>query len=434
MSKSMRNGDEAAAFLSELPRFVPDYQPHKVTDAWRRLGSPGASCTLVHVAGTNGKGSVCACLSSLLRAAGRTVGVNTSPHLTDIRERFVCNGEEISPEELTRHTNRILEVFPEAGEGKMTFSEVLLLIYQLFLEEHRPAYSILETGMGGRLDPSNALPEKALCILTRIGEDHMEYLGNTLGEVAAEKAGILRPGCPVVYSDLVPEASAVIRSAAEALSCPVYPVSENTFSDVVRGQKSIDFSLHTRYYSNKRLTVPSGALYQAENVSIAVTAATLLLPKEILTESVLDLGLARFRWAARMEEIFPGVILDGAHNPDGVGALLQSVAADGCAGERRLLFAAMSDKPYERMLRDIGDAALFSEITLVSLPLNRSVTVPAWKAFTENNPDMPCRVADDAAGALRELMARRGAQDRIYVAGSLYLAGFVKENFSHDQF
>jgi dihydrofolate synthase/folylpolyglutamate synthase len=361
--------------------------------------------------------------------------VNTSPHLTDLRERFVCNGEEISPEELTRHTNRILEVFPEAAEGKMTFSEILLLIYQLFLEEHRPEFSVLETGMGGRLDPSNALPEKALCILTRIGEDHMEYLGDTLEAVAAEKAGILRPGCPVVYSDLVPEASAVIRSAAESLSCPLYPVSENTFSDVVRGQKSIDFSLHTRYYSNKRLTVPSGALYQAENVSIAVTAATLLLSKESLTESVLDLGLARFHWAARMEEIFPGVFLDGAHNPDGIRALLASVSADGCTGKRRLLFAAMSDKPYERMLRDIGDAALFTDITLVSLPLKRSVKIPDWNAFTESNPELPCRVTEvDAAEVLREMMAQKGERDLIYVAGSLYLAGSVKENFSHDQF
>ncbi len=433
--RKMQSYEEAVAYLSDAPRFTSGYEIERTTAIWRRLGEPGRSCAVVHVAGTNGKGSVCACLRSLFLAAGKKVCMFTSPHLTDIRERFVCGNEWIVEQELLACLNRVLEVLSEEEDYTPNFSELLFYVYQVYLERSGAEISILETGMGGRLDPTNALPDKALAVLTRIGLDHMAYLGDTIGQIAAEKAGILRPGRPVVYSDLVPEASEVIRAKAERLGCREYPVSDRSFSDVVKGQKNIDFSLHTRYYGTKRLSVPVSALYQVENVSLAVTAAEVLLPEGELTDRVLQSGLSAFTWEARMEEIFPGVFLDGAHNIDGIRAFLETVRADGCKGKRLLLAGMLADKAYPEMLRTLAGSGLFAGVRLTGLRCARSATGAQLSEVLNDFswPGMGVQVTEDPWEALCAMRAEAAPEDRIYVAGSLYLAGEIKEHMRHDQ-
>ncbi len=278
----------------------------------------------------------------------------------------------------------------------------------LWYSEKKPDYIILETGLGGRLDATNVIEYPALCIITRIGLDHTEILGHTIPEIAAEKAGIIKPGVPVIYLAQPEEAGKVISEKAKLSGSREYPVPVN---------KSLDFSPYFHYDNHTRFTLPHCALYQRENLPLALAAAEYLTGKT--DTEAFQRGLENFHWMSRFEEIAPGVIIDGAHNPDGIRAFLESVKADGLEKGRILIFAMLKGKGYEEACRMITKADLFSLIIVTGINSARALEPEVIAQCFKARGATQVKVIGEAGKALA--FARNQENNRIYIAGSLYL-------------
>lgn len=419
---------EAAQYIDEIPRFAGK---NTVEDTGRLLSllvGDAVQSRIIHVAGTNGKGSVCAYLRAILMESGRSVGMFISPHLETMRERISINGEWISEEEFGRAFDKVKAGIREAekqGLAHPSFFEYLFLMAMSYFCEKKPDMIILETGLGGRLDATNCIRKPAVCVITEIGYDHMQYLGNTLEEIAAEKAGIMKEGVPVVFQNKRPETTKILEKYAKKLECPTIMLRKEQILNVNRDNKTIDFSFHTGYYKYVSLTLHTAARYQAENAALAVLAAEALKDDQITPDTVRR-GLWAASWPGRMEEILPGVFLDGAHNEDGIEAFLDTVREDGCAGKRLLLFGVVADKRYEKMIRRIADSCLFSKVLVTGLETDRSASIDRLKESWKQCGGVPCRFYEDAQEAYRDLLFRKEAEDTAYVVGSLYLIGQIK--------
>lgn len=436
MKRQIINGfEQAVDYLLNVPRFTAKNSLQDTRLFLDELGSPDRGMHIVHVAGTNGKGSVCAYLRSILEHAGKRVAFFTSPHLVDIRERFVVDGKMVSKEKFLEAFlliyHRLDWDMLEKGEGyHPTFFEYLFLMAMVLFREAEPDYCILETGLGGRLDATNSVAGKDLAVITRISLDHVEYLGNTIRSIAGEKAGILHPEAPAVFADVEPEASEVICKRACELGIQIYPVSKNDYTFLGFQNKSIDFSLNSRYYGYIGLTLSTIASYQAENAAVAVRAAEVLLGTEIGVDAIRS-GLRDCFWAGRMEEVLPEVYVDGAHNEDGIRAFLDTVRMDGFQGRRRLLFSVVGDKDYKHMLEKLLGSGLFNQVAAARLRTGRAASMEDIGKILAGYPGCRYSCYEDTVTALRGLLDGQGS-DRIYIAGSLYLAGEIKEYLNHD--
>ena len=422
--------EEAVQYLYQIPRFTGKNSMEDTKRFLHRLGDPDQSMQVIHVAGTNGKGSVCAYLRSILEAAGKRVALFTSPHLTDVRERFVVGGEMVSKEAFLDAFLRVYELVfqgEEEPDYHPTFFEYLFFMAMLLFSEEKPDFCILETGLGGRLDATNAVSAKKLCVITHISLDHVEYLGDTVSLIAAEKAGIIRANTPVVFWDTCPETTAVFDEKALELGAPAVSVSKRDYRLLSFRNKSIDFSVSTRYYKDISLCLHTAAAYQMENAALAVRAIEELDTAHSITVEQIREGISGCFWAGRMEEILPQVYVDGAHNEDGVRAFLESVSLDGQAGRRSLLFSVVADKDYERMIDQIVSAKLFDRFYLTHMTTGRAISKEKLAACFEKYPDCHFRMYDTCGEALQAALGDRKADERLYIAGSLYLVGEIKE-------
>lgn len=450
------------AYLDGMPRFTVKKDPKDTRDLrWflKKIGNPEQDLRLIHVAGTNGKGSVCAYMRSILEAAGYRTAMFTSPHLVDMRERFVVNGKMISEEVFLRAFlavgNSLQTVNSEAQltgknvtpEFVLNFYEYLFCMALLCFAEEKPDYCIIETGLGGRLDATNYVDNKLMTVITRISLDHVQYLGDTTAKIAAEKAGILRPGVPVVYLDGDADASAVICRKASELGAMQIPVSKKDYTFLGFRKKYIDFSLRSEYYNYISLTLHTIARYQMENAALAVRAVEVLLrsadteePGRLCagagcpTEEEIRQGILGCFWQGRMEEVLPEVYVDGAHNDDGIRAFLDTVAADGCTGGRRLLFGVAADKDCRHMIQRVITSGLFDRIAFTHMRTARSASLEELKGFLAAYPEDRFTMYTEADTALRTEISGRQPGERLYIAGSLYLVGEIKESLDHDQF
>lgn len=429
--QAIENYRQAVEYLYDVPRFTSKGTMEDTRRFLQALGSPDRGMRIIHVAGTNGKGSVCAYLSGILREAGYSCGVFTSPHLVEARERFAINGEMISEELFYEAFIRVYDRLDweklEEGTGyHPTFFEYLFFMAMLIFWDKKPDYCILETGLGGRLDATNAVEKKELSVITRIGMDHMEYLGNTLEEIAGEKAGIIARDTPVVYLEDVPEAAGVIRAAASKKCAPAQGVSKEDYTYLNFQNKSIDFSYHSRYYGYIKLCLHTIARYQMENAVLAARAAETLDRGRSLTPRHIADGLGKTVWRGRMEEVRREFFVDGAHNADGIRAFLETVAEDGWRGKRRLIYSVVKDKEYTDMTRELAASGLFETAFIVQMQEKRAVRaeeiLEIWEQYTGSRAHL-CRTADEA---VRAATGAQTPEDRIYAAGSLYLAGEIK--------
>lgn len=425
--------EEAVNYILDVPRFTKKNVLEDTERFFDFLGRPGENARIVHVAGTNGKGSVCAFVASVLERAGISTGFFSSPHLVDIRERFRLNGEMIGREAFAACLNRVmdsLEAFRQKTgktEYHPTFFELLFFMGMLWFSEQKAEAIVLETGMGGRLDATNVVRQPAVCVITRIGMDHMEYLGDTKEKIAGEKAGIIKRHTPVVFWDDDPSVSQVIVEKAKKMDAEVIPVSDQEVGFFNFKNKTVDFSMRSGYYEYIRVCLHTPAVYQRQNAALAVRALEVLNGKLTeeernagrITREAIEEGLSAAHWSGRMEEVLPGVVIDGAHNEDGVSAFLESVAEDGCGGTRSLLFSVVSDKRAGAMAEQILKSGLFSMIAAAPMESGRSVTKEQldkiWKGRAE--------LHDSPEEAFASLIREKGEKDMVYAAGSLYLAG-----------
>ncbi len=431
---------EAERYILDLPKFTKKNNVEDTGTFLKVLGSPEEEMKIIHVAGTNGKGSVCAYLCSMLAEGGYSVGMFTSPHLVEMRERFRTDKGLVTEEQFVWGFDYVMERLGEMRRlsGKPdyhpTFFELLFLMGMVIFRKEGVEYLILETGMGGRLDATNAVKNPVLTAIASIGYDHMEYLGDTIGEIAGEKAGILKQGVPVVFCDKRREASLVIEERAEKLGNKAVGIKEGDFLYNKLTKKSIDFFMHSLYYGYIRLKLETDALYQAENAALAVRCIEELPDGRKMKREWIEEGLRRTFWEGRMEEILPGVYVDGAHNEDGIRAFIRSVEADGCKGRRYLLFSAVEDKNYGEMIKILSSGGLFEEAVTAGI---HDIRGAGAKTLGQHFHGMKCSAAENTEQALGRLLAGKQEEDFIYIVGSLYLAGEVKALFrrkSDDQF
>ncbi len=435
--------EEALDYIASIPKFTSK-NTLEVTRAYLALlGSPEKDLRVIHVAGTNGKGSVCAYLDRILREAGFRTGLFISPHLEDIRERMSIDGDYISKEAFLDLFALVRSAAGREGLPHPAYFEFLYLMAMVWFSREKPDFVILETGLGGRLDATNAGEDKVLSVITRIGIDHTQYLGTTTGQIAFEKAGILRSAVPAVCLSDPAEALEVIRERAKSLGAPLSVVSPEDFAASKVVAEGIDFSFHHRYHGKGtnnadilrtlRAKLPTCGLYQVENASLAAAAAFLLgLDGEIIQK-----GLEKTSWPGRMERVLPGVYLDGGHNPDGIRAFLQSAAAlqTGPGGKKRLLFSVVADKDYREMLRMILSAGVFDEIRAVPMPGYRALSAEGLgevlEELKEEFPEAPAFLdPGPVEEAFDRMTASKKEEDLLFAAGSLYLVGMLRSRWT----
>lgn len=422
--------EEACEYILDIPKFAGKHTLADTKEMLGRLTGSRIESKIIHVAGTNGKGSVCAYLQSILRAAGFHVGMFISPHLETMRERILYDGEMIPRESFVKAFELVREESDRQKEKHPSFFEFLFLMGMCYFKEKEPDYIILETGLGGRLDATNCIAKPKLCVITEIGFDHMQYLGNTLVEIAGEKAGIIKPGTPVVYLDKREETSRVIEQTAAGLETPAIAVKKSQIGRPVMRKKSIDFSFSNGYYRYDNLILRTTAAYQTENASLALVAARSLKEERIADEAIRK-GLYDAFWPGRMEEILPRVFLDGAHNEDGIEAFLTSVSAanteqEKAAGKRLLLFGVVADKQYDKMIGRIAASQLFSHIAVTVLASDRSASIDKLKVAWAQYKTADCSFHESAEEAFHYIQSIQKEADTIYIAGSLYLVGQIK--------
>ena len=422
--------EEACEYILDIPKFAGKHTLADTKEMLGRLTGSRIESKIIHVAGTNGKGSVCAYLQSILRTAGFHVGMFISPHLETMRERILYDGEMIPQESFVKAFELVREESDRQKEKHPSFFEFLFLMGMCYFKEKEPDYIILETGLGGRLDATNCIAKPKLCVITEIGFDHMQYLGNTLVEIAGEKAGIIKPGTPVVYLDKREETSRVIEQTAAGLETPAIAVKKSQIGRPVMRKKSIDFSFSNGYYRYDNLILRTTAAYQTENASLALVAARSLKEERIADEAIRK-GLYDAFWPGRMEEILPRVFLDGAHNEDGIEAFLTSVSAanteqEKAAGKRLLLFGVVADKQYDKMISRIAASQLFSHIAVTVLASDRSASIDKLKVAWAQYKTADCSFHESAEEAFHYIQSIQKEADTIYIAGSLYLVGQIK--------
>ncbi|MCL2253100.1 MAG: Mur ligase family protein [Lachnospiraceae bacterium] len=384
------------------------------------LGEPQSGKKIIHVAGTNGKGSVCAFLESILRASGVKTGLFTSPHLISMRERIRINNDIVTEEVFNAAFELIKEKIDafrkvENNDFHPTFFEFLFLMAMVIFKDADVEYVILETGLGGRLDATNAIDEKILTVITKISFDHMEYLGATLLAIAAEKAGIMRPSVPVVSSCQEDGVTAFLREKASEYGSKFAVINNSAIKIHELAIKSIDFSFQYRYDRIVRLLLPTKAIYQTENAALAINSA-LLLNDERISLSSISAGLVKTVWRGRMEEIHQGVIFDGAHNEDGIKAFITSVKAIPLRGKRFLLFGGVREKRSNEIVGLLRRENIFDEIIACPLKNKRSLRIDELLILFNKE-----QVFTDTQSALTYLNNKKQTTDLIFITGSLYL-------------
>ena len=361
----------------------------------------------------------------------------TSPHLVEMTERIKVNGTDISKEEFVACYHDVMKI---VGEEKRdvhpSFFEFLFLMAMDFFGKKGVDIILLETGLGGRLDATNCIKQKDLCIITRIGLDHTEYLGDTISLIAGEKAGIIKEGVPVAFLDDEGDASKVIKSVCDNQNSKYYPFNVKNAEITRAGKQGIDFSLGCSYYRIRGLGLETSALYQVENASLSLIGAHVLLGDELSEEAAKE-GLKTARWPARMEMILPDVYLDGAHNIDGTGAFIdsvgnilkasQTVSSNDGKGHRLLLFGAVKDKDYDGMIGRLADSGFFDTVFVSKLESARSLEVRDLKETFIRHGVNDVMCFDDVKEAFDAALSKKAKGDILFIAGSLYLAGQIRD-------
>lgn len=423
------NYEEAVAYIEETPKFTTKNKLSHTKECLGRLGNPEKKFKVIHVAGTNGKGSTCAFLTSIFREAGYSCGLFTSPHLVVINERFQINEKNIDNQAFMSAFEKVKALADElVAEGSYhpTYFEMLFLMGMVIFAEAGVDYVMLETGLGGRLDATTAVEEPAACVITSISFDHMQYLGNTIAEIAGEKAGIIVPGVPVIYDGNNPEAAQVIRKQAEALGSPYYEVKKENTEILRNTSAGIDFCMENEYYGNTAFSIPFIAGYQVMNAALALKTAEVLKDMVNLPKDSVLRGLRETRWQGRMETVLPGVIVDGAHNEDGVEKFVETAEHFQKDYPLTLLFSAVDDKDYTDMIRTVAGRIRFQHVIVTQVGGYRKVPAEQLADIFRKEGCLCAESCEDVESSFRRALEYRGKEGMLFCVGSLYLVGEIK--------
>ena len=414
------NYDQALAYIHAV-----HWQGHKpgldrIRTLLEALGNPHQKLQFVHIAGTNGKGSTAAMVDSCLRAAGYKVGMFTSPFINRFNERIQVNGIPIPDQDLVQLVEQV-QPAAQAMEDVPTEFELITALGMLYFVQQHCDIVVLEVGLGGALDSTNIIPPPACAVITALGMDHVKELGPTLADIAAAKAGIIKPGSPVVSYGGEPEADKVIADTARAQGAPLTVVD---FSRLQLRSASLD-GLVFDFDGLEGLTLPFLASYQARNAAVAITALRALRGRGWnISDQAIRQGLAQVRWPGRFELLRrdPPFLLDGSHNAHGMRATVASLR-ERFPGEKFVfLISIMADKDWDKMLQ-------------LLLPLAKcfvTVTAPSPRAIPA--PDLAAQIramggAAEPADTIPAGVARAdalAAGGPVAALGTLYFSGDVR--------
>ena len=397
------------------------------------LGHPERKYRSVHIAGTNGKGSTAAFTESILRTAGIRTGLYTSPHLERINERIRVNGDEISDEAFAQTFTKIRTLIENLlAQGKLrahpTFFEVVTALAFEHFANAGVEIGVFEVGLGGRLDATNIL-RPDVSVITRVDFDHENFLGHSLEEIAGEKAGIIKAGVPVVVAEQRAEAREVILRRAGEMGAAVVEakmelrVVNVDFVDECIRAEAVERENATRYFVAPKLR----GNFQLDNAINAIATARMLDKRGVaVSKEAIEKGIAEAVWPGRIEKLQtrPDVYLDGAHNPSAARALASFVKQN-CAGRRvTMLFAAMRDKAVDEIAGTLFPHA--SEVIFTQPRISRAISA-AQLAEMAGEYAPRFRVVENAEEALEAALSSAGPDDAVFVTGSLYLVGELRQ-------
>lgn len=423
------NYDQCLAYLDSIQNLGIKFGLDNVRAILESLGNPHHRYPSILVAGSNGKGSVCAILARILELHGFKTGLYTSPHLIDLRERIRLNGRKISRASFCRNMNKLknhigILIGRKDLISPPTYFEMLTCLAFLCFEESKADIAVLEVGMGGRFDATNVVTP-LVSIITTISEEHKKYLGDTLGQIAFEKAGIIKPEVPVVCGVQEKEAHNVIRKRAEELKSPFIGVFDEGRRLASEKRKENFFFTYSSGLKEYSFTPGLRGEHQGKNAAVAIAAAEVLSGKAAgIPEQTIIKGVESARWEGRLE-IFsrnPLVVMDGAHNEEGALALRKYIQTF-LPPPVILIFAVMRDKEIGRLAEILFPLA--EKVILTRFPYFRAALpqdVKERSGFQEKTIVEP-----DVSRALNAAVREAGPSGSVVVAGSLFLIGEVKK-------
>ncbi len=380
----------------------------QVREILEKMGNPDAELKMVHVAGTNGKGSVCAYTTNILITAGYRVGTFISPHLIDIKERILLQGQPVSKEIFQHAFESVYNLMSEMmdlGYEHPTFFEYLFLVGIEIFKNEKVDFVILETGLGGLYDTTNVVQQPIGVVITSIGMDHTQFLGNTIEEIAFQKAGIIKENIPVVYDASNSEAAQVIELQGFAKQAVMYPVKGNFI------------------FNEKEFQAP----YQQNNANLVRMLMNVLKIANV-TQEIIEVGIKNTTWPGRMEEVKKDIWLDGAHNVDGINAFVQSVKWIQKIEKKgiHLLFTTVSDKNYEEMIHILNTNLEIEQVTIAQISYDRGMEANQLVKSFLNQGCSKVMGFFSTKEALSYALNLKTENDRLFIIGSLYLIGEIK--------
>ncbi len=412
--------DEYQACLQEmygLRRFGIKLELSTIANMLRQLGDPQENFAAIHIAGTNGKGSIASALAAILEEAGYRVGLYTSPHLVHFNERIRINGREIADPEVVGAYRAVRQVDP--GKRQPTFFEYTTAMAFYEFGRRGVQWAVIETGMGGRFDATNVVRPR-LCVITNVSLEHRSYLGDTLAQIAGEKGGIIKPGVPVVTGVRQPAARSVIADLAASRKAPLYRRGRD-FRTRRNPDGSFSYLGLRHRWPGMRTPLPGD--HQVENAALVLAACEVLkLAGDRLPVERIRRGLARTRWPGRLEIVRrePLVILDGAHNLMAARRLAEYLAQH-LEGRRLTLVAGiLDDKPFEAMLKPL--VPLCSRIVLTQPVIDRALP-PERLLACVRRLGADAEIIAEVPRAVAHAIDTADRRDAVCVAGSLYTVG-----------
>ena len=398
----------------------------RIKELCKALGNPQSTLKFIHVAGTNGKGSFCSMAESVLRSAGYKTGLFTSPYIVEFNERMRVDGENISNSELAEITEYVRPIADKMSDKPTEFELITAIAFEYF-KRHKCDFVVLEAGMGGRLDSTNVIDTSILSVITGISLDHTAYLGNTVSEIAGEKAGIIKTGTPVLFGGENGEAMAVIHSAAVEKNAPFHTPD---YSDLKIKEATLEKTVFN-YKRRENLEIRLLGTYQPKNASLVITAMDILNARGFkITEENIRRGIKSAVWHSRFEVISktPTVIFDGAHNPEGISAACDSIRR--YFGNERVivLSGVLADKDYNFIANKIARVA--SCVYTLTPDNPRALTADA---YAEVFSSLGVAATSSDTLALATERAYRAALEEgsaLVVLGSLYTYREVRDKIN----
>ena len=426
---------EALDYIYDLTKYGIKLGLENIKYLLYLLGNPHKKLKIIHVAGTNGKGSTASLISSILKSDGYKVGLYTSPHLVDFTERIKINQKPISRKKVSELLERIKPLIEKVSQtppyGHPTFFEVITSLAFLYFYEEKVDFLVLEVGLGGRLDATN-VTEPLVSVITHVDYDHMDKLGNSLEKIAREKGGIIKPGGIVISSKQYDEVYKEIKKIADDKNSLLYSTGKEINYKVVKSDvQGVIFDLKGIYHHYKNLHTPLLGRHQADNATNAVAAVEALKMKgtDISQKAIRD-GLEKVKWTGRLEIVRnnPTIILDGAHNPNGAKIMHQALEEIFSYRYLTLVLAIFADKDYKKIIEVLAPGADLIIATKAENPRAASpqaISKEAAKYINENK----IIAIENIPQAINYALSNSKEDALICITGSLYTVGEAKKYF-----